>query len=85
MIQHTSNMYTRSSFLDSRLAKKHLRIRFADIRDAVVPNDGVPFAILSVYERTCLFGKDQHRGSKKRQQEAHEKQMQVSCNQYAHC
>ena len=53
------------------------RIRYRDLKDAVVPFDGVPFIIKSRYERDCMFGKDKHRATKDRLLAARHEQAQV--------
>ncbi|KAL5009803.1 hypothetical protein ScPMuIL_012108, partial [Solemya velum] len=41
------------------------RIRFKDVGDSI-ESEGLPFIILSNYERSCVFGKDKHKLDKRK-------------------
>ncbi|XP_038068031.1 uncharacterized protein LOC119737634 [Patiria miniata] len=57
---------------DAHTVLQH-RIRFADVKEHVVPNDGVPFITASRSQMTCMFGRDKHAKRRKRAQEEREK------------
>ena len=53
------------------------RVRFSDIKDKVVSDDGVPFAIVSRYSLRCMYGKDKNQAAKRKNEEVAEKAMEV--------
>ena len=57
-------------------ATVNFRVRFSDIGETI-PYDGVPFMVLSLYERCCLFGLDKHSAEKKRKDEIRERELKV--------
>ncbi|XP_072164052.1 uncharacterized protein [Diadema setosum] len=59
---------------------KALKIRFKDIRDAVIPYDGVPFLVCGQYTRNCRFGRDRHKARKQREREREEERLRKSDN-----
>jgi hypothetical protein len=46
---------------------------YKDVKEHVIPNDGVPFITASRSQMTCMFGRDKHAQRKKRAQEEQEK------------
>ncbi|XP_030849947.1 uncharacterized protein LOC100889690 [Strongylocentrotus purpuratus] len=54
---------------------KQQKVRFQDIRDSVIPEDGVPFLTERTISYACMFGRDKNAARKKRGEEERAKHL----------
>lgn len=63
-------------FLFSSKIPEKFIIRFNDVGDSI-DSEGLPFIILSKYEKNCVFGKDKRKLDKRKKEKKQDEELKV--------